>query len=273
VLLAASLSGCSTDCQRKDGAPPPLLSYAEIAEAQNARLGGFDRVYADGSIELRWVDENGEHFAPGQLDLWIEPPDRTAVYISKGGERIMWLGSNGPLVWAFDFRDQKTILHVARPTDDGTSRLPFNPMRLFDVAGLAPLPAEGTVAGFDEARDAYVVLPDPAGGPQRLFMDRQSLLPVRAELLGADGSPRLYGELKLRRYERVEVVGSPGSGPLIPTLIDIRGIDGGAHAKLSIYAPTSDPEEIDPHYFDLDWLMKSFPPQQVDGLSPLASVP
>lgn len=273
AAVGLGLSGCCADCRRKDDAPPSPLAYADIATAHNARLAGLDRVYADGSIELRWVDEDGEHFAPGQLELWIEPPGRTAIYISKGGERIMWLGSNGPLAWLFDFRERKTVLHVAQPSDGGTGGLPFNPARLFSVAGLGPLPAEGAVEGFDEARDAYVVLPDPDDGPQRLFVDRQSLLPVRAEVLDADGSVLLYGELTLRRYERVEVVGAPGTGPLIPTLIDIHGIEGDARAKLSVYAPTSDPAVMEPDYFDLDWLIETFPPQRVEGISPLASAP
>jgi len=103
--------------------------------------------------------------------------------------------------------------------------------------------------------------------------NRQSLLPVRAEILDAEGSVLLYGELKLRRYERVEVVGAPGGGPLVPTLIDIHGIEGDARAKLSIYAPTSDTAVMDPDYFDLDWLMNAYPPQRVEGISPLAARP
>ena len=103
-------------------------------------------------------------------------------------------------------------------------------------------------------------------------MDRASLLPVRAEILDADGTILLAGDLKLRRYEQVEVVGSPAAGPLIPTLIDIRGLEADAYAKLSIYSPTSDRREIDPNYFDLDWLMQSFPPQRVEGVpGPIAS--
>jgi hypothetical protein len=273
VLIAAPLSGCCQDCRTKDGTPPPLPSYADIASAQNARVSAIDRVYADGSIELRWVDEDGEHFAPGQIELWIEPPDRTAIYVFKGGERIMWLGSNGPLAWLFDFRGKDTVLHVTRSGDDATSGLPFNPARLFGVAGLGPLPPEGTVEGFDEGRDAYVVLADPADGPQRLFVDRRSLLPVRVEILDADGTVLLFGELALRRYQRVEVIGAPGTGPLIPTLIDIHGISGDAHAKLSLYEPTSDETVMEPDYFDLDWLMNAYPPQRVEGLSPLAAGP
>ncbi|MHC4128415.1 MAG: hypothetical protein ACYSUA_09660 [Planctomycetota bacterium] len=110
-----------------DGQRPVPVSYAALAEAHNARVDRISRVYADGSIELRWTDEDGRHFAPGNVDLWIEPPARTAIHISKGGERIMWLGSDGPTAWLFDFRSDPTVLHVVAAAEGGTSDLPFFP--------------------------------------------------------------------------------------------------------------------------------------------------
>jgi hypothetical protein len=243
-----------------------------VAETHNARVSRIRRVYADGSIELRWADEDGKHFAPGQLDLWIEPPGRTAVHISKGGERILWLGSDGPTAWLFDFRDAETSLNVVRPAEGGTSALPFDPAHLFALGGLKPLPPAGSVEGVDEALGAYVVVPDPGDGATRLFLDRETLLPVGAEILDADGTVLLYSRLTLRRYDRVDVTGAaPGSGPMFPTLIDIYGIDHDVHAKLSIYSPTDDEQEIQPHYFELDWLIEAFSPKRIEGLAPVAA--
>ncbi|MHC4773803.1 MAG: hypothetical protein ACYTBR_00885 [Planctomycetota bacterium] len=257
-----------------DGQRPVPVSYAALAEAHNARVDRISRVYADGSIELRWTDEDGRHFAPGNVDLWIEPPARTAIHISKGGERIMWLGSDGPTAWLFDFRSDPTVLHVVAAAEGGTSDLPLDPGHLFGLCGLTPLPAIGSVEGFDEGLDAYTVVGDPAGGPLRMLLDRETLLPVGAEILDDDGEVALYSRLKLRRYERVDVVGAaPGSGPMFPTLIDIHGIDGGVHAKLSVYSPTDDRREIEPHYFDLDWLIESFRPGRIEGRSPVAAAP
>jgi hypothetical protein len=134
--------------------------------------------------------------------------------------------------------------------------------------------AIGAVEGFDEDLDAYAVVPDPAGGPLRLLLDRETLLPVGAEILDDGGAVVLYSRLKLQRYDRVDVVGAaPGSGPMFPTLIDIHGIDGDVHAKLSVYAPTDDRREIEPHYFDLDWLIESFRPGRIEGRSPVAVAP
>jgi hypothetical protein len=259
VCLLGSCKGAPSGPD--DGDRAALPSYAALVEAHNARVDRIKRVYADGSIELRWTDDDGRHFAPGHVDLWVELPDRTAVYISKGGERIMWLGSNGPTAWLLDFRGGQTVLRVTRPGDAAAGELPFDPSDLFGLCGLKPLPAGGSVEGLDEGRDAYSVVPDPADGSLRLFLDRETTLPVRVEMLDGQGAVELYSDLTLRRYERVEVVGAaPGSGPMIPTLIDIHGVAGGEHVKLSIYSPTDDQREIEPHYFDLDWLIDSFAP-------------
>jgi len=268
------LGSCTGPPAGPDDVRWELPDYSTLAETHNARVNRVERVYADGSIELRWTDAEGKHFAPGRLDLWIEPPARTAVFISKGGQRIMWLGSDGPTAWLFDFRNKQTTLHVVRPDEGPTSKLPFDPAHLFALSGLKPLPPTGSVEGCDEALDAFVIVPDPADGRLRLFLDRETLLPVGAEILDADAAVLLYSRLKLRRYERVDVAGAaPGSGPKIPTLIDIHGIDQDVHAKLSIYSPTDDEQEIQPHYFDLDWLIDSFSPQRIEGLAPVAAAP
>jgi hypothetical protein len=274
VSVVCLLGSCTGPPAGPDDVRSGLPEYSTLSETHNARVSRVERVYADGSIELRWTDAEGKHFAPGQLDLWIEPPGRTAVFISKGGQRIMWLGSDGPTAWMFDFRGEQTALHVVRPAEGGTSSLPFDPAHLFGLSGLRPLPPTGSVEGCDETLDAFVVVPDPADGRLRLFLDRETLLPVGAEILDADAAVLLYSRLKLRRYERVDVVGAaPGSGPKIPTLIDIYGIDQDVHAKLSIYSPTDDEQEIEPHYFDLDWLIDSFSPQRIEGLAPVAAAP
>ncbi|MHC4217163.1 MAG: LolA-like protein [Planctomycetota bacterium] len=273
-MIACLLGSCRSAPPGPDDAVSDVPTYAALAEAHNARVDRIKRVYADGSIELRWTDEDGEHFAPGNLDLWVEPPDRTAIFISKGGERIMWLGSNGPAAWLFDFRNDQVVLHLAQPAEGGTGGLPFDPVQLVGLCGLTPLPGTGTMEGHDKSRDAYAVVGEAPGSPMRVWLDRGTRLPVRVEILDPDGTAALYSELKLRRYDRIVAVGgTPGAGPMIPTLIDVHGIDGGAHAKLSIYSPTDDPREIEAHFFDLDWLKQSFPPHRVEGMVPLVAAP
>ena len=274
MLVVCLLGSCTGPPEGPGDVTSDVPTYAALVQTHNARVNRIERVYADGSIELRWTDADGRHFAPGHLDLWIEPPDRTAIYISKGGDRIMWLGSDGPTAWLFDFRSEQTALHVVRPAEGPTSELPFDPGHLLGLCGLRPLPPAGSVEGRHEVLDAWVVVPDPLDGRLRLFLDPDTLLPVGAEVLDADGAVLLYSRLTLRRYDRVDVIGAaPGSGPKIPTLIDIYGIDQDVHAKLSIYSPTDDEQEIEPHYFDLDWLIDSFSPQRIEGLAPVAAAP
>jgi hypothetical protein len=230
-------------------------------------------------MELRWSDENGRHFEQGDLSLWIVPPDRTALDITKFGERIMWLGSNGPEAWLFDFRGDETVLHVAAPGDgpvvEGSGDLPIEPGSLFALCGLTRLaPSVTAVVAWDAGLDAYVVGPPPGGRGTRLFLDRQALLPVRAETLDAEGRVLLYSELNLRRYEPVRMAGAPlRSGPRFPTLVDIYSTDDRVGVKLSVYSPVDDAEEVRPRYFDLEWLVEKFRPGRIEGDRPMAAAP
>ena len=93
----------------------------------------------------------------------------------------------------------------------------------------------------------------------RLYVDRETLLPVRAELLDDEGRILLYSVMKLSRYERLDVTGaSPLAGPRFPTLLDIVGTDDRIKVRLSVPDPTDD--EGWPRFFDLHWLRDAFKP-------------
>ncbi len=216
-------------------------------------------------VELRWTDEQGEHFEQGDLDVWIHLPDRLAFNIEKFGQRLMWLGSSGRRSWLFDFRSDETVLHLAGSPQEAR-RLPIEPAAVLRLCGLTPLPEappEPPAVEYDADRDAIVVTVELAG-PTRLFLDRRRGLPVRVEELSADGSVALYSRIKLARYEPLAVGAAPLGGPEFPTLVDIVGADGTA-AKLAVRSPT---DEVADRYFDLDWLLEVFPPDRVEGELP-----
>lgn len=268
-FLLLVLTSCRSVPTAPDGTPLDPPSYAQLAEAHNARIERLDRVSARGSIELRWTDQDGDHFLPGDVDLWMELPDRTAMNIEKFGERFLWIGSDGSSAWMFDFRDNPTSLHVAPAAEAAwvaaEGEPPIKPSAILALWGLRPLPAAGShdpPVGYDRGLDAWIVTaPDP-GGPVRLYLDRSTTLPIRAEILDAAGRVLLLGRLKLSRYERVSITGeAAGSGPRFPTLSDLEGED--VQIKLSLPSPADD--GVEARFFDLDWLRSAFKPER--GLS------
>lgn len=233
--------------------------YEVLAAAHNDRVERLGRIAARGVIEMWWTDDDGRHYEQGELDLWISLPSRTALNISKLGHRFMWIGSDDRQTWLFEFRDGVTTLHLADPDRlmaEGV--MPFEPTLLLELGGLTPLPAAGGEVRYARDHDAWAIR-----APDRpvLFLDRQSLLPVRAELLDDVGGILLYSAMKRSRYERVKLSGvSPLGGPMFPTLVNIKSTDGRFEVQLSARGPND--SGVNANFFDLAWLKGWFKPER-----------
>lgn len=169
----------------------------------------------------------------------------------------MWIGSGDDQAWLFDFRQGATTLYLAADGElAAVSAVPFEPTLLLDLGGLTRLPASGGHVRYCDERNAWVVT---ALDHPRLFLDRETLLPVRSELLDEEGRILLYSAMKLSRYDRVDLTGaSPLAGPWFPTLVDIVSTDDRIKVRLSVPGPTDD--EVWPRFFDLRWLRDKFKP-------------
>jgi hypothetical protein len=252
-------------CRTQSGPGPEAIGeldvpgYEDLAAVHNSRVEKLGTIAARGVIEMWWTDDDGRHYEQGELDLWIALPCRTALNISKLGHRFMWIGSDESQTWLFDFRGGLTTLHLADPGQDLTvGVMPFEPTLLLDLGGLTPLPAAGGEVRYARDHDAWEVR-----APDRpvLFLDRESLLPVRAELLDETGGILLYSAMKLSRYERVKRKGvSPLGGPMFPTLINIKSTDGRFKVQLSARGPNDSGVNAD--FFDIGWLKGWFKPER-----------
>jgi len=258
-MMALLLASCRTQTGPDAGGDLDVPRYEVLAEAHNERVERLGMISARGVIELRWTDDDGSHYEQGELDLWIALPRRTALSISKLGHRFMWIGSDDRQTWLFDFRDGVTTLHLtdqSQVTAEGA--LPFDPTLLLELGGLTPLPAAGGEVRYAPDHDAWAVR--APNGPV-LYLDQQSLLPVRAELLDDEGRILLYSTMKRSRYERVDRAGvSPLGGPMFPTLVNIKDADGRFEVKLSARGPND--SGVNANFFDLGWLQGRFKPQR-----------
>lgn len=266
AAVFVAVAGCSSLPAGSAGGPdvPP---YAQLAAAHNERVGGLGDVAARGVIELRWTDDEGRHFEQGELDLWMTLPRRTAIFVSKLGERFIWIGADGTRAWFFDFRGGETVLSVSdadRAEGGAMGDVPMLPSTVVALAGLRALPeTSGAEVEYDAARDAFILTDPDATRPLRLFLDRATGLPVRAEI--RLDAAMLASDITLDRYERVRTRGRPPlAWPLFPTLIDLSGDADELRVKLSVRSPSD--EDVRPDYFDLDWLTDRFAPVRVEVL-------
>lgn len=240
---------------------------AALIERYNDRVRLLDQMYARGVIEFRWVDRDGEeHFEPQiNAKLWVDLPRRTALRGEKLGETYIWLGSDADRYWMFDLAGDTRRLYVGRHdtfTEQDAVSVLVRPVTLLDLLGLTPLPAfEPAATSFDEARTAWVVRVEGAGGPMRVFLDPTSALPVRVESLDDAGEIVLFSDLG--RYAAVRIGGmSVLALPRAPTLIDISNPEGTVAVKLAFGDVTG---ETAPRVFDLRGLIDHLRPERIEG--------
>jgi hypothetical protein len=279
AVLALLLVACST-APRPRAAEPPAPQpppepgeAAALIEAHNRRVELLGRTYSHGVIEFRWVDESGdEHFEPQvNARLWLDLPRQTALRAEKLDEVLLWLGSDDEHYWMFDLMGEERVLYLGRHDEDPArarrSPLLIRPLALLDLLAMTPLPAPQSHDGpaFDAERDAWVVTAPGAGGPMRLYLDRNGGLPVRVETLSRDGAVLMFSSLG--RYKSVPVAGvSRAALPRMPTLIDIADPASTVAVKLALDQPGADVDDQPwDRVFALSRLLQALRPQRIEG--------
>ena len=136
--------------------PAPALDVLAIVAQQNHRVAGLKIFATRGSAELRWHDENGDHFEQAQVDLaWRNGGDDISLRADKMGERLAWAGANAKQWWLFEPKREPSRLWLgARDTPVPDSLLPFaGPDALLELLAAKPWPT--TVAIMQESPDNF----------------------------------------------------------------------------------------------------------------------
>jgi hypothetical protein len=238
-------------------------------------------LYSRGVLEVRWRDDRGVRRSEPQvdLDLYFMPERRTAFRASKVSENYLWLGSDDDHFWVFDLTgEERLLIHAAHDAAAAGrhDELSLHPLLIRDLMGLVWMPApengEHPTIAHSRDRDAWVVVV-PATTPGwriRLYLDRVTGLPKRAEGLAQDGRVAFTSEIG--RYRRATQEGMASVlFPWMPTLIDVTADDltGGVSridVKISLDSPTG---RVANHpmdrVFDLERLKRSLRPERIEA--------
>jgi hypothetical protein len=262
--MALLLSGCAP----KAGEGPSREALPGLIASHNRRVDGLQHLAATGVIEYRWTDGDGRrHFEP-QIDvrLWLDMPHKTALRGEKLGDTLFWIGSDDNRYWCFDLHEDPRRLIVANHGEPARD-LPIGiaPLALVDLIGLTRLPAEGAdAATYDPASRAWAIDARGSGGPVRLWLDSERLLPVRIAAISPEGDVILSSAV--RRYEPVPIEGVANTEhPLLPTLVDIEDSAGRVAVKLALDRPSAQWTIVPARVFELPALVESLRPDLVEG--------
>ena len=180
----------------------PALDVLAIVAQQNHRVAGLKIFATRGSAELRWHDENGDHFEQAQVDLaWRNGGDDISLRADKMGERLAWAGANAKQWWLFEPKREPSRLWLgARDTPVPDSLLPFaGPDALLEL--LAALSWPTSVAIMQESPDNFTAefVRSPRGKwvKTRVEVLKNIEFPSHIWLLDAKGNVLAESELSL----------------------------------------------------------------------------
>jgi hypothetical protein len=274
TLILSALGGCQGSGQRNDaGMAPP--SIQTLDERQLVRTRKMSELQSGGTLELRTRDENGTTFEECALELWRDDAS-FALRLRKLGERFLWVGSDGQAWWIFELMADPVRLVVLPPGETGGFSVGpgkglLNPDRLLHLAGLLPYDRieEDTLGFDDQGRVRFITVSDSESAWRRTrwHLDPKTLLPAQIVALNDDDG-EVLATARLSAYEPIAGRDLPlGAWPQFPRKVYLTLADDGADVRLFFNRPSARGTGIRPRLFDLEQLMKTFRPGEVEYVS------
>ena len=276
LLIMASCRSTPTD---------PVESGIVDQSGQQTLLEGMTRrsellqqLHGYGVIELRWSDQDGDHFEQGDVEFWLDGQQRRSMRISKLGEPYFWIGTDGDTAWVFDLSssprqllvDRLATIEASEAEEAGIASI-SQIMRILPL-GIGTLPPSDMEEIFcREAGDGDWWLEFRTAGSkmarETLTIDSNTWRPTRVSLLNANGTAGMVLRTPSNRMLRVDIPDRSSLGsPLVSAIleIEIKG-DSSARAKFALEKLSTDMSEqpLD-RLFDLAVLRQALQPE-VEG--------
>ena len=239
-----------------------------VAAGERARVGSLRFLHAKGVAEIRWKDDDGNHFEQGDADVRWAATRGCAASISKFGDRYALLGTDGRRWWSIfpkakPSRMEWGAIGTGAASQGANDALAANPRYM----GLLPLlPAAGAAAEMEDGLAWFTLADDAAssvGILARAGFDPATLVPRAVRLRWPDGSAARveFGEMM-----PVETAGAAqGAWPRIPRRIAGSHEGRGVMLSIALDSARADAEAVDrPGLYDMDALRARFAPEQVE---------
>ncbi|MCH2153399.1 MAG: hypothetical protein MK089_08690 [Phycisphaerales bacterium] len=251
-----------------------------VLDGMTARAASLQQLHGYGVIELRWKDQEGDHFEQGDVEFWLDGPSRRAMRISKLGDPYFWIGTDGVKLWLFDLSsrptqlliDELSVLQNAEAVGFGVASV-AELMRILPL-GLGTIPPEtGDVLGCQSTGDGEWLLQfQPRGAKverESVTLDSDTWRPVQVSLLNANGTAGLVLNTPSPRKVRVDIPGQSSLGsPLVSAILEISILgDSRAEAKFALENLSTDMSEqpLD-RLFELNVLRQALQPEREGSL-------
>lgn len=261
LMSVVLLVGCQPRPMPEAQVPTgPLPSYGQLVARYNANLAGLDQFWSRAVVEMEYQDrKNRRRFEQGEGNLLVVGPQRVALSVGKLGNVLMWAGGDEQRFWLFELHEDK-VAYVGRHENVGKPcaqelPLPVQPRDLPRLLGVVPIDGTPvpTPPEVEAVRGGYLI--EPPGTGTRLLLDPVTALPVRIDLLDAQGRTVVTGLLSSPKS--VEMSTPATNKPTVHShlRISVIGRSGQLTLFLSDLSDGKDDPKINPRVFDFERLM------------------
>jgi hypothetical protein len=203
-----------------------------------------------GVVELRWKDDDGNHFRQGDLEFWIDGPDRLSVRVSKLGDPYFWLGTDGKQAWVFDLSGSPTRLLTGRVDElealkpqDGEMIGILETLHMLRL-GLGCIPPDTGVRGLSTRSDGQVLFTTASarGGTIEETINPDTWRPTQVRWRAAQGERGLTLVTQSRRTLRVRIPERASiASPIVSSVLEVRHVpDSGQSARFAFEGLSTD---------------------------------
>lgn len=268
AMVAVFLTGCPKPGERNlngDAPAAEAVTYPQFAAAYNRRVGKIERLWARVTMEVRWVDEQGnKHFEQGDGQLIVRKPDEMALAIGRLGNTMYWLGCDAKRYWMFELnppKDQPRTAYIGSRALAHRHRLPWpiHPDQLLGILGISPInqemPDDDVRWHVDGQQGTLQSHAEPSNGSQVVFDVKYQRLLQRTVSRG-ENEVLLYADLS--KYKPLKLVNKPpGAFPDVATRFELKLPPQQAQLSMTLSEMTNDPSKIRDVQFNFEKLIKA----------------
>ncbi|MFG0331077.1 MAG: hypothetical protein ACF8PN_14395 [Phycisphaerales bacterium] len=278
-LLVVNALGCAQSPKSPTldeyGSPP---TYDDLVERQNTRVASIERFWTFVSLELKWIDEDGDaRTEVGAGNFIFERPDRAALTFEKLGEVYFWAGSDEDRFWLFE-GGESSVGYVGRNANAFSpcaDPLPFtaHPSELLDLFGILELPtseeldSDELVVGASDEWNAWVVTIPGRFSGRRVYFEPEEWLPIRVELIDPVDE-RVLVASDLANYTPLAMETLPRfAAPVVPTrmVVAAGGSQDGGYVRMTGREPADSPKarSFNPRVFSFEAVRRNMRPKRL----------
>lgn len=228
-------AGCNGTPDPNGNDKPIDISREELIERLNLNSDSVRVVLSLTSVKMK--NSQYPNGLNAEADFAFMKPSTVGLFVRKANLNVLVLKTDGDVFDVIEFQDEKTVFRTGKVEYLQAAEsefFDFRPDLLSAAMALERIEPEHAEMSRDDSGDYVLTINRPGENMRKLFVSSQTLLPVRQEVYGRDGS--LLLTVDYDKVRKVRVFGDREA--YVPSALTITGREKDAYLKIENVDPT-----------------------------------